>query len=71
MNGLTRTESAIMALWDEGLPVRRIAGRLGIDRHTVDRIVSSYHSGPEQPRHLAAMAAGSRELARAIAQARG
>lgn len=66
MSGLTRTEAAIMDLWDEGQNTRLIARALGLNRAAVQRVVSRYHDGPDYARHCAAMAESSSQLRRAI-----
>lgn len=69
--GLTPVERAIMALWDDGRSTRQVARTLQIDHERVQRTVIHYDGAADARLHRAAMAAGSADLAGAIARARG
>lgn len=66
--GMTALERAIMAEWDDGLTVKRIAMKLGCPPARVDRTVSTYDGKADHAFAVRAAIQGSAQLLAAIAR---
>lgn len=54
-DSLARGERAVLELWDEGVPMHRIARRLDMSRKRVGSIVTSLTGDDDHRRHRKAM----------------
>lgn len=66
MSGTTPTETRILAMWDDGISIERIARQLELRRETVADCVSLYHDSGDNARERNAMIAASANLLSAL-----
>jgi len=67
-SGLTALEAAIMAEWDGGLSVKRIALKLGCPPRRVESTISNYDGKADHAFSVRAARSGSEQLLAAIAR---
>lgn len=62
IDGLNVGERAVLALWDDGVPIERIARHLSVSRSYAANAVSQYCGNEEDRNHRTAMRRGSQVL---------